>query len=214
MLKVKICGLTRPGDAVLCAEEGADYVGLIFAKSPRHVDVKAAKAVLKVLPKGVEGVGVFMDQPLDEVRRFLGETGLGIAQLHGSESPDYAAALGVAVIKTFDTFSEPALERLKAYDAFAFLLDLPKGAGPRGRAAIDHEWALLAKRHGKVMLAGKLDASNVGELVRRVRPWGVDTARATEASPGVKDPAKVREFIRAARLAHKDTTKIKVRTRR
>jgi phosphoribosylanthranilate isomerase len=178
------------------------------------VDAKTARAVLKALPKGVEGVGVFMDQPLDEVRGILEETGLGIAQLHGSEGPDYARALGVPVIKTFDTFSEAVLEKLKAYDAFAFLLDLPKGAGPRGRAAIDHEWALLAKRHGKVMLAGKLDAGNVGELVRRVRPWGVDTARATEASPGVKDPSKVREFIRAARLAHKDTTKIKVRTRR
>ena len=94
------------------------------------------RAVLKALPKGVEGVGVFMDQPLDEVRKILEETGLGIAQLHGAESPDYARALGVPVIKTFDTFSEPALERLKAYDAFAFLLDLPKGAGPRGRAAI------------------------------------------------------------------------------
>ena len=213
MLKVKICGVTRPGDAVLCAEEGADYVGLIFAKSPRRVDVKSAKAVLKALPKGVEAVGVFMDQPLDEVKRILDQTGLGIAQLHGAEGPDYAHALGVPVIKTFDTFNDASLERLKAWDAFAFLLDLPKGAGAQGRARIDHEWALLAKRHGKVLLAGKLDAANVGELVRRVRPWGVDTCRCTEAAPGVKDRLQVRAFIRAARTAHKETTKIKVRTR-
>lgn len=213
MLKVKICGVTSPADALLCAEEGADYVGLIFAKSPRRVDVRTAKSVVRALPKGVEAVGVFLDQPLDEVRRLLEQTGIGIAQLHGSEGPDFARALGVPVIKTFDIFSESSLERLKAYDAFAFLLDLPKGAGPQGRARIDHEWALLAKRHGKVMLAGKLDAAGVGDLVRRVRPWGVDTCRCTEASPGVKDRAKVAEFLRAARLAHKETTRIKVRTR-
>lgn len=213
MLKVKICGVTSVADALLAAEEGADFVGLIFAKSPRQVAVRLARDVVKALPKGTEAVGVFMNQPLDAVRAILKESGLRIAQLHGAETPAYAGALGVPVIKTFDTFNDASLERLKAYDALAFLLDLPKGAGPTGRVRVDPEWALLAKRHGKVLLAGKLDADSVGAAVRRVRPWGVDTCRCTEKSPGVKDPEKVRDFIRAARLAHKDTTRIKVRTR-
>jgi phosphoribosylanthranilate isomerase len=211
MLKVKICGVTSVADALLAAEEGADYVGLIFAKSARHVDTKRAHDVLWNLPKGVQAVGVFMNQPIDEVRHVLDATGLKIAQLHGDESPRFCKELGVQVIKTFDTFSDGSLERLKTYDAYAFLLDHPKGVGIRSH--VDPGWATLAKRHGRVMIAGKLNAQNVGELVVRVRPYGVDSCSGTEKSPGVKDAAKVRDFIQAAREAHKETTKIKVRTR-
>src|SRR5438552_14997906 len=128
MLKVKICGVTSVADALLASEEGADYVGLIFAKSPRRIDTKRAHDILWNLPKGVQAVGVFMDQPIDEVRYVLDATGLKIAQLHGAESPRFCKELGVQVIKTFDSFSEGSLEKLKAYDAYAFLLDLPKGA--------------------------------------------------------------------------------------
>lgn len=213
MIKVKICGVTNVADALAAAEEGADYVGLIFAKSPRQVDLKSAREIVRQLPKGVEPVGVFLDQSADDVRHFLDATGVGMAQLHGAEPPALAKDLGVPVIKTFDTFSDASIERLKTYDAFAFLLDVPKGEGARARPRIDVAWALLAKRHGRVILAGRLDAANVGELVRRVRPFGVDTCRGTERAPGLKDRAKVRDFIQAARAAHKETTKIKVRTR-
>ena len=213
MLRVKICGVTRVADALAVAEEGADYVGLIFARSPRQVPVKTAREIVRSLPRGVEAVGVFMNQPLDEVRAAVKDAGLKLVQLHGAETPAYAQAVGTPFIKTFDTFTEAALQRLKAYDAHAYLVDLPKGAGPRGRTKIDHEWALLAKRFGKVLLAGKLDPDNVGEMVRRVRPWGVDTCRCTETSPGVKDRARVRAFVEAARAAHKESSRIRVRTR-
>ena len=213
MLRVKICGVTRVSDAVAAAEEGADYVGLIFARSPRQVSAKTARDIVRHLPRGVEAVGVFMNHPLEDVRAAVLDAGLKLVQLHGEETPAYAQAVGVPFIKTFDSFTEAALQRLKAYDAHAVLVDLPKGAGPRGRARIDPEWALLAKRFGKVLLAGKLDPDNVGEMVRRVRPWGVDTCRCTEASPGVKDRARIRAFIEAARTAHKESTRIKVRTR-
>ena len=213
MLKVKICGITNVPDALLASEAGADYLGLIFAKSARRVDVKRAQDILWNLPKGVQAVGVFMDQPLEEVRQILDSTGLKIAQLHGNESPRYCRELGVQVIKTFDTFSNGSLEKLKTYDAYAFLLDLPKGPGAGGRSQVDPEWARLAKRHGHVLLAGKLNAQNVGDLVVRVRPYGVDSCSGTERSPGVKDRAKVRDFIQSARAAFKETTKIKVKTR-
>lgn len=213
MLKIKICGITRAADAVAAAEEGADYIGLIFAKSARKVDVKTAQDVLWNLPKGVEAVGVFMNQPLDEVRRTLDATGLRIAQLHGDESPRFCKELGVPVIKTFDAFNDGSLEKLKKYDVFAFMLDLPKGGGAGARSQVDPDWAKLAKRHGKVVLAGKLTADNVGEMIRKVRPWAVDVCSCTEKSPGVKDRAKIREFIQAASAAYKETTRIKVRTR-
>ncbi|MBV8879418.1 MAG: phosphoribosylanthranilate isomerase [Planctomycetaceae bacterium] len=213
MLKIKICGITRPEDAVAAAEEGADYVGLIFAKSARKIDIKIAQDILVALPKGVEAVGVFMNQTLDDVRRILDITGLKTAQLHGDESPRYAKELGAPVIKTFDTFNEGSLEKLKKFDAFAFLLDLPKGGGAGARSQIDPHWAVLAKRHGKVLLAGKLTADSVGPMIRKVRPWGVDVCSATERQPGIKDRAKLRDFIQAARQAHKETSAIKVKTR-
>ena len=211
MLKVKICGITSVADALLAAEAGADYIGMIFAKSARKVDTKRAHDILWNLPKGVQAVGVFMDQPLEEVRHVLDATGLKIAQLHGAEPPRYCGELGVQVIKTFDTFNNASIEKLKTYDAYAFLLDLPKGAALRSR--IDPEWARIARRHGRVMIAGKLTAQNVGDLVVRVRPYGVDSCSGTEKSPGVKDRSKVRDFIQAAREAHKETTRIKVKTR-
>ncbi|HLY75549.1 MAG TPA: phosphoribosylanthranilate isomerase, partial [Planctomycetota bacterium] len=109
MLKIKICGITRPEDAVAATEEGADYVGLIFAKSARRIDVKTAQDILWTLPKGVEAVGVFMNQTLDEVRRILDATGLRTAQLHGDESPRFCKELGAPVIKSFDTYNDGSL---------------------------------------------------------------------------------------------------------
>jgi phosphoribosylanthranilate isomerase len=154
-----------------------------------------------------------MNQPLEEVRRVLDATGLRIAQLHGDESVRFCKELGVPVIKTFDTFNDGSLEKLKKFDAFAFLLDLPKGGGAGARAQIDSEWAKLAKRHGKVLLAGKLTAASVGDMILKVRPWGVDVCSATEKAPGVKDRAKLRAFIQAAREAHKETTRIRIKVR-
>jgi len=211
MLKIKICGVTNVADAVAAGEEGADYLGLIFAPSPRRIDTKTAHDILWNLPRGVEAVGVFRNQPLAEVKEILNSTGLRIAQLHGEESPDYCRQAGIPVIKAFDTFSPAALERLKTFDAFAFLLDVPKGGGARPQ--IDPEWALLAKRHGRVILAGRLTPASVGELVIRVRPYGVDCCAGTEKSPGLKDRSKIHDFIRAAREAHQETTRIKVKTR-
>jgi phosphoribosylanthranilate isomerase len=213
MLKIKICGITSVADATAAAQEGADYIGMIFAKSARKIDVKTAQDILWNLPKGVEPVGVFMNQPLDEVRRILEATGLKIAQLHGDESFRFCKELGVPVIKSFDTFNDGSLEKLKKFDAFAFLLDLPKGGGAGARAQVDPEWAKLAKRHGKVLLAGKLTSDSVGDMIRKVRPWGVDVCSAIERSPGVKDRSKLRDFIRASQEAFRETTRIKVRTR-
>jgi phosphoribosylanthranilate isomerase len=199
MLKVKICGITRPGDALAAAAEGADYIGLIFAPSPRRIDARAARDILRDLPPKVEAVGVFKDQPLDEVRDTLDAAGLKIAQLHGDESPDYARRLARPFFKVFDACDDSAPKRFADYDALAFLLDLPKGSGEGSR--IDPDRALRARRLGRVILAGRLTPATVGDLVARVRPYGVDCCAGTEKSPGVKDRAKVRDFIQAARGA-------------
>ncbi len=197
MLKVKICGITRVQDARAAAEEGADYVGLIFARSPRKVDPAAARDIVSRLPRGVEAVGVFRDQPLDEVRALLQETGIRIAQLHGAETPAYGRALGIPYIKAFDTFNDITFKLLKSHDALAFLLDLPKDAAKAGD--VDPAWARRATKHGKILLAGRLTPDRVGPLARKIRPWGVDVSSGVETSPGIKDRALIRAFIQAAR---------------
>lgn len=200
MLKVKVCGITRVDDAVLAAGEGADLIGLIFAVSPRKVNVRDAREIVRHLPAGTEAVGVFRDQPLDVVRGAIEGAGLPRAQLHGSESPEFCRAVGVPVFKTFEIFTKESFAALKGYDADAFLLDLPKGSHEE---RVDSEWAVRAKKYGKVLLAGKLTAENVAERVKRVRPWGVDSCSGTEKSPGVKDPSRLRDFIAAARAGRR-----------
>lgn len=210
-MKIKICGICRPEDADAAVEEGADLLGFVFAPSPRRADPAVVRPVVRRLPAHVEAVGVFLNQPVDEVRRTLESAGLSIAQLHGSETPEEAAALGARVIKSFTTYGRQSLEALAGWDAWAFLLDVPKGAG--GRSAVDPDFALCARKYGRVFLAGRLHAGTVGDAIRRVRPFGVDVASGVESAPGVKDRAAVRAFIRAARAAHRDTQTVKVSVR-
>jgi phosphoribosylanthranilate isomerase len=200
-MKIKICGVTGVADARLCADEGADYVGLIFAdSSPRKVTVAAARRVVRALPRTVRPVAVFLDQPLDRARDILQAAGIGIAQLHGAEDPAYARAVGVPAIKVFDRFSKQDMARLRGYDVFAYLMDLPKGPSS-GRKTVDVDFAIRAKSFGRVILSGRLGPSNVGDLVRRVRPFAVDACSCTERAPGRKDRGRVRSFIEAVRHA-------------
>lgn len=214
MIRVKICGITRVQDAVAAAEEGADYVGLIFAKSPRRVPAETARAIVKELPRGVKPVGVFMNQPIGEVRRTLKATGIRIAQLHGSESPRFCRGLGVPFIKTFDRFTHGWIDRLKKYVSFAFLLDVPKGIGAVACRQVNPECVRLAKYEGRVILAGKLTSKNVVERIDRIRPWAVDVASGIEKSPGNKDRSKIRDFIQSARTSMKSNMIVKIGDRR
>ena len=198
MFKVKICGITRAEDALAAAEEGADYVGLIFARSPRRVDIPTATEIVRQLPSGTEAVGVFRDQPLGEVRQTVGMTGIRMIQFHGNESTEICRDIALPVIKTFESFDDATLRKMETYQPFAYLLDLPKVSDG---TEVDPYFAIRAKGRGRVFLAGKLTPDNVGDRVSRVHPWGVDVASGTEESPGIKDRSRVRDFIRAAREA-------------
>jgi phosphoribosylanthranilate isomerase len=198
MVKVKLCGVTTQRDATLCIDEGANYLGFIFASiSPRRVDVSTVKRIVKALPRSITPVGVFMDHELDDVKAIVTETGVRVAQLHGKESAEFSRRVGVPVIKVFDSFSKRTLSKLPRYDVFAFMLDLPK-TGP-GPAAIDPKFAVNAKNYGHVFLSGKLGPDNVSDLIRSIQPYGVDCCSATEKSPGKKDRSRVRAFIEAVR---------------
>lgn len=199
-VRVKVCGLTRREDALLAAELGADAVGFVFApRSRRRADPEVVAAAVRELPPLVCAVGVFQDQPADEVRERVRGCGLHVAQLHGREDLDYIRSVGVPVLKAVALSREEDADRLAEYPGLGgFLLDA--AAGGTGRT-FDWSWAVRASRYGRIVLAGGLTPDNVAEAVRTVRPWGVDCASGTESAPGVKDPEKIKLFLRRARAA-------------
>jgi len=210
-MKIKICGISSPRDAELALSEGADLLGFVFLKGPRRADPRIVREVIRRLPEGIEAVGLFRNQPLAEVRSILGESGVTIAQLNGSETPEFASALGVRVIKTFSTFTKRSLEELSRYDAFASLAEPGRVSGAKG--SVDPDWAVCAKKFGRVLLSAPAGAEAIHDMIHRVRPWGVDAGTSTDTSPGVKDAGRIRALVAAVRAADLDTQKIRVTVR-
>lgn len=197
---VKICGITNAEDALLAAGLGADAVGMIFAASPRRIATGEARDIVRRLPPDVISVGVFRNESPQRVLDTANKLGLRSVQLHGSEPPEatrWLAARIPMVIKAFSA-TDAALAHHAEYGAHRLLID---SATPGSGQLFD--WAVLeeAPMNKPFILAGGLSPSNVADAVRTVQPWGVDVATGVEASPGTKDPAKVRQFIAAARAA-------------
>lgn len=200
-LRIKICGITNLEDALLAVELGADALGFVFAPSPRQVDPEHAAAIIRELPPFVTTVGLVVDQaPLP----LLEQCPVDVIQFHGAETPEQVAQLGRRAIKAFRIRSEEDLAVLPQYDAAAaFLLDayVPGIMGGTGR---QFPWrlALEARDLGKpVIVAGGLTPDNVELCIRTTAPYGVDVSSGVEASPGRKDPEKLRTFIANARSA-------------
>jgi phosphoribosylanthranilate isomerase len=197
---VKICGITSEDDALLSVALGADAVGFIFAPSKRQLSRDRARDIARRLPPEVLTVGVFRDELPAVVIDTVNRAGLRAAQLHGQESPEGVAEVASkvpVVIKAFPANAASA-RRAASYDVDAVLVDSDRpGSGELA------DWSALEAfdRRTPLLLAGGLDAANVAEAIARVRPWGVDVASGVEASPGRKDPRKVREFISAAKSA-------------
>ena len=203
MTRVKICGITAAEDAALAVEAGADALGFVFVPgTPRYIDPEGAAAIIAALPPLVAAVGVFLDQPLDEVLAVAAACRLEVVQLHGHESAAYSRGLPVRVIKAIRVRGPESLGALEGYPAQAFLLDAFVEGQPGG-TGVAFPWALAreAKRHGRIILSGGLRPETVAEAVRTVRPFGVDVSSGVERRPGQKDPEKVREFIVAVRHA-------------
>ena len=212
---MKICGITRPEWARAAADAGADFVGLVFADSPRQVTLEQAAAVVRALPGRTEPVGVFVDEPAEAVRGIAEQVGLKTVQLHGDEPPETLAALeDLKVIKVFRVGGEAdvevarrwreAVERL-GLKPYAYLADARVEGGPKGGTGRPADWDLAARLalegFEPLILSGGLSADNVAEAIRHVRPWGVDASTALESAPGRKDPDKIRAFIKAVRGA-------------
>lgn len=199
---VKICGITNETDALAAAEAGADALGFMFYEpSPRHVSLQVAAKIARQLPPFLIKVGVFVNAPEDMVLRAIGECGLNIVQFHGDETPDYCQLFPVMTIKAFRIRDTESLKSLPDYKTDAWLLDAYV-ADKLGGTGAQFNWdlAIEGQKLGRpIFLAGGLTPENVGEAVRKVRPYAVDVSSGVEASPGKKDHAKVRAFIQAAK---------------
>ncbi len=201
---VKICGITNPGDGLAAAAAGADAVGFVFCESsPRQVSIPRAAEIIRELPRLIVKVGVFVNAPEELVVRAMGECGLTLLQFHGEETPEYCRQFGVMSMKAFRIRDASSLEALPNYATDAWLLDAyaPDRKGGTGEK-FNWDLAVEAQRLGRpIFLAGGLTPRNVGEAVRKVRPYGVDVSSGVEASPGKKDLDKVRAFVKAAKEA-------------
>lgn len=200
--KVKICGITTLEDARFASGALADYLGFIFYdKSPRYIEPAKAGAIINWI-EGPAKVGVFVNQPLDDVNEIAVRTGIDLVQLHGDESPGYCDMINFPVIKAFHVTSETNTEDLasemEAYKNSAdyFLFDTKIG-GLYGGTGQTFDWSLLQNLSmGKpFFLSGGLNARNVQEAINKVSPDVVDLSSGLEESPGLKDFDKIEEFF-------------------
>jgi len=213
-VRVKICGLTCVEDARVCAELGADWIGLNFhPPSPRCVERSVAADIIDAIPDTVSVVGVFVNRPPLEVAEVSKRLGIDIVQLHGQEPPeDLLQLLPFRVIRAFRLGHPSAWEGVSKYLARADALGRsPDGvlvdadvAGQPGGTGVSITDEILDCRPPlpRLILAGGLTPHNVADRIAKVRPWMVDVASGVESIPGRKDPALVAAFIRAARGAN------------
>lgn len=201
-MRVKICGITSIEDALMCAEAGADLIGLNFyTKGIRYIEPNVAKEIaaeLRKLPACPTLVGVFVNEAADTMNKILDECDLDLAQLSGTESDDVVQAMGERGFTAIRNYQSPITKRTAPPD---FLIDASvKGSfGGSGQMADWEEAAAVANKN-RVLLAGGLTPQNVALAIQKVNPWGVDVASGVESSPAIKDRSKVMDFVRAAHL--------------
>ncbi len=196
-LFIKICGLKTDRDVDTAVEAGADAIGFVFSASPRRIDAATAARLCARVPENVLTVGVFRDEPLRDVRSLATDSGIRAVQLHGPEDRGYyddLATGGWTLIRAA-AFGEPA-PRHGDMGEDILLLDAPV---PGSGIAWDWSTKPLAAPDEKWLLAGGLTPDNVRAAVDAASPWGVDVSSGVEQSRGIKDPALITAFIRAAR---------------
>jgi phosphoribosylanthranilate isomerase len=211
MTRVKICGITNADDARAACEAGVDAIGLNFySRSPRALSVEKAAELRTLIPSGVQVFGVFVNAEAREVIEIFRDVRLDALQLHGDESPAAVAQLAriASVFKALRVGPDFSGVTLESYPGVSgFLFDTANaGPGQYGGTGRLADWGVAqqAACSYRVILAGGLNAENVAAAILQVRPYGVDVASGVEASPGAKDHAQLRDFVREARRADQE----------
>ncbi len=199
-MTIKICGITRQADADAAVALGAHALGFVFwPPSPRATTPQAAGEIVRRLPPFVTPVGVFVDPTAEQLATARDTAGVRVAQVHGRMPGNGAAGLVMlqAVHLSADGEVVPAVA-----EGLAVLVDTfdPVARGGTGRT-VDWTKAAHVARTRPVILAGGLNAGNVEDAIRAVRPHGVDVSSGVEQSPGIKDPDKLAAFVAAVKRA-------------
>jgi phosphoribosylanthranilate isomerase len=218
MTWVKICGTTNLEDALTAVEAGADAVGFVFyEKSPRNISIDVAMGIVSRLPRHVEKVGVFVNDPVRRVDETVRQVGLTTAQVYSKSMEEWLAWYaaydkklmlaipGSTLTDNLWTSLGSAEKRISALLVDSGSGDTPGGTGDR----FDWENAKLGiwnlGMRVPVVVAGGLTPENVGGAIKTLRPWGVDVASGVESQPGKKDSVKVRAFVKAVRDSDRKT---------
>lgn len=204
MAKVKICGLTNLDDALIAQDAGADFLGFIFAESPRRIEADGAGRIIARLSDGIKVSALFVNEEKEKVDSTIQVMGrVDILQFHGDETPQYCSQFkGREIIKAFRIKDEASLERIKDYRALDYLLLDSFSKDRYGGTGQGFDWnlALKVKSYNvPIFLAGGLNPDNVGEAIIKVRPFAVDVTSGVEKEPGKKDAGPLRRFIAIAK---------------
>lgn len=203
--RVKICGLTRTEDVQAACEAGADAIGLVFyPPSPRAVTVEQARLILLDVPPFVTVTALFVNPSVDEVQAVLAQIpAISLLQFHGDESAAFCRQFGRAYIKAIPMRDDVDLaqQALLYEDALGLLVDTYKPGIPGGSGE-SFDWHRLPQSLSKpLILAGGLTPNNVAEAIQQVAPFAVDVSGGVEASKGIKDNAKMLDFMKAVDLS-------------
>jgi phosphoribosylanthranilate isomerase len=199
-MMVKICGITRPDDALAAVAAGARAIGFIFwPGSPRQVTTAQARRITRELPAFVTTIGVFVNQPIEEIEAAVDAASLSAVQLHGDEDRGFATRLSRPVIKSVSEGLDDARDWPPAVTLLVDAHD-PQRRGGTGQKA---DWPAAARlaRERRIVLAGGLTPENVADAVRQVRPFGVDVSSGVETAPGIKDHGRIRAFFQALQVS-------------
>ncbi len=201
-VRVKVCGITNPADALAAVSMGADALGFVFfPKSPRYVSPECARAIIQQLPPFVARVGVFVNASIEAVEKTVWDVGLSAVQLSGDEPVDFLRNAPFSVIRAVRVRDRESLEAMRAYPpGTAIVLD-SFHRDFFGGTGTTFDWSLghVDSEIYRVIIAGGLTPQNVKSAVDRFRPFGVDVASGVEERPGIKDYDKMRRFIEIVR---------------
>lgn len=196
--RIKICGLTRPADALAAARLGVDAVGLVFyERSRRRCSPCQAREIVATLPPFVTVVGLFLDAPAASVEEVLASVALDLLQFHGAEEPAYCARFRRPYIKALPMGADidPVSYACSYPDAAGFLLD-SNHLGQAGGSGRVFDWDRVPQALKRpIVLAGGLHVGNVAAAIIATCPWGVDVSSGVETRPGIKDPERMSAFV-------------------